>query len=309
MGWKRLITTEDFTEGQITSLQGLVFDDPTVTLTLTTNIYNSQASTTPEELELLGTNYVTANSTNGGNFIEKGQDVRLSYTFKATSNSDTFVSSEFNGLGLSLVDENVNGNEVSVTQHILVPTVLTNITKNYKATFTTKGQKIASKTASVRTPRYLGSVDPSDFDTLNGFFTGIDGFDSSVTFSGNIPYVDYSTINDLFTKILINSTNISSTTAPGNGSSANSTIPFTSEGSHVAFITTVDNLTPVGDLNFSLEVGLATDADADTKFFLIYPLKVKLINESNSVTMYLYKTREVQGSSGNSVTSGYKLIS
>jgi hypothetical protein len=309
VGWKRLITTEDFTEGQITSLQGLVFDDPTVTLSLTTYIYDSQTSTTTEELESLGSNYSTANSTNGGNFIEKGQDVRLSYTFKATSNSDTFVSSEFDSVELNPDDENVNGNEVYVTQHILVPDVLSNITKNYKATFTTKGTKTATKTAYVRTPRYLGSVDPSDFNTLNGFFTGIDGFDDSVTFNGDVPNVDYSTINDLFTKILITSTNISSATYSGGTSMNNSTIAFTNEGGHVAFITTVNNLTPVSDLGFPLSVGLATDGDADTKFFLIYPLKVKLINEIDLVTMYLYKTREVQGSSGNSVTSGYKLIS
>ena len=308
MGWNRLITTNDFSQGQIEALQGLVFDNPTVSLLLTTKIYNTQDSTTVEDLELLGSAYSTTTSANGGNYIEKGQDVRLSYTFKATSNSDIFETSQFNSLYLDPDDSSLNGDETNVTQHILVPNVLSNITKNYKATFTTKGQKSSNKTAYVRTPLYLGSIPPESIPDLDHYFTGIGGFHEDVTFDGIIPEVDYSMVNGLFTKLLISNTNISSTTAPGNGSSANSTIPFTSEGGHVAFITTVDNLTPVGDLNFSLSIGFATDIDADIKFFLKYPLKVKLINESDSVTMYLYKTREPQGSSGNSVTSGYKLI-
>ena len=121
--WKRLITSNDFTDIQIESLQDLVYTGPTVTL-----------SVDPSQ-------------------FEKGTSPTIDFDFTAVANDDTFLSSTITG---EEGDQGISGTS-QVTEE-----QTSNVSKTFQAIFSNV-TKTKSKTSYVRIPQYWGVSTSSSF--------------------------------------------------------------------------------------------------------------------------------------------------
>tara|TARA_R110002153_G_scaffold13700_3_gene50697 strand:+ start:1239 stop:1976 length:738 start_codon:yes stop_codon:yes gene_type:complete len=155
--WKRLLTTSDFSEGQITDLQALVFDNPTVSI-----------NRTPPS-------------------FEKGVSTTINFNYSADAGNDTFVSGQILDGG-----SNVEENNVGISGLHTATGLLDTVKRKYQANFTLQGN-ITSPTATstVVIPQYVGisTVENFHLATQATLLSHFDKFLSTSNFiqSSNAP--------------------------------------------------------------------------------------------------------------------------
>ena len=140
--WKRLITSNDFTDTQIQDLQDLVFTSPTVSLT------KNKPS------------------------FEKGVSTTIDFYYSTYAGDDTWESANIIYTNGNIAEENVSTSGTHTATGLL-----SSVQRKYRAVFDIEGTKTSSTaTSTAITPQYVGistdeTFDDSTYSNIGGKLT------------------------------------------------------------------------------------------------------------------------------------------
>jgi hypothetical protein len=156
--WKKVITSNEFSDTQVSQLQALVYVSGSVSLTKSTSTF------------------------------EKGVETDLTFTYSATENNAVFVSATY---GPSDDQQNVTSDGISGGSETL--SAQTNsVTRVYKVIFTNNGvsgeQSSGNITSTAYIPQYWGVSNSESFDDSTYSNLTTSGLTRIVQNSGKLPY-------------------------------------------------------------------------------------------------------------------------